>query len=192
MFKDEDQIKQPIIFTDNPVEEAIGFIENEINGDSNFAITKTTQNGKWMRHGLLFFSMNGVEVYTDPNNIIFVDMINKTMFIREHEKVNKNISTDNPEEKQYIILYTDLGYNEDSEEEFPLRWESVQGRTNVYENIKANAPVIDLDKSIVLVESVPVKDALTVREFVKYLQNSDMVDKYDGFDIDEFTGSEYI
>ena len=113
------------------------------------------------------------------------------MFIREYEKVNKNISSENPEEKQYIILYTDLGY-EDAQDGIPLRWESIQGRTNTYESIKVNAPVIDLDKSIVLVDSVSVKEALSVREFVKYLQNSDMVDKYDGFDIDEYTGSEYI
>lgn len=188
---DDDEVTPAIYFSDTPSEEAIGFIENEINGDSNFAITKNTQNGKWMRSGLLFYSMNGVEVYTDPNNIIFVDLINHTMFIREYEKVNKNISSENPEEKQYIILYTDLGY-EDAQDGVPLRWESIQGRTNTYESIKVNAPVIDLDKSIILVDSVSVKDALSVREFVKYLQNSDMVDKYDGFDIDEYTGSEYI
>ena len=140
---------------------------------------------------MLFFSLNGVEVYTDPNNIIFVDTINNTLFIKEYSKVISEIAPEDPEQKQYILLYTDLGY-EDGSEEFPLRWEAVQGRTNAYESIKSNAPVIDIDKSIVIVENVAIKDCLSIRQFINYIKNADMVDKFDGFDIDTYQGSEYI
>lgn len=188
--KKEKEITSPIEFTDKVQESPISFIEKDINSSTNFAILKTTANGKFMRGKMLFYSLNGVEVYTDPNNIIFVDTINNTLFIREHEKVISEIAPEDPEQRQYIILYTDLGY-EDGHEEFPLRWEALQGRTGAYESIKVNAPVIDIDKSIVLVETVPFKDSLTVREFVNYLKNADMVPE-DDFDIDNYSGSEYI
>ena len=37
-----------------------------------------------------------------------------------------------------------------------------------------------------------INDALTVRQFVNYIKNADMVDKFDGFDIDSYSGTEYI
>ena len=60
-----------------------------------------------------------------------------------------------------------------------------------YEHIKANAAVIDVDKSIVLVDNVKLSDSLTVREFMNYLKNSDIINEED-FDINDFSGSEYI
>lgn len=189
--KDEERkVVSPIEFTKNYRENPISFMQKDINLETNFAILKTTEGGKYMRGNMLFYSLNGVEIYTDPNNIIFVNTETNTLFVREYEKVLNEINPENPELKQYIILYTDLGYEEGGEE-MPLRWEASQGRTNAYENIKVNAPVIDIDKSIVLVETVTVKDALTVRDFVNYLKNADMIEE-DGFDIDSFTGSEYI
>lgn len=181
----------PIEFNENFQENPISFIDKDINNETSFAILKTTENGKYMRGNMLFYSLNGVEVYTDPNNIIFVDTINNTLFIKEYSKVINEIAPEDPEQKQYILLYTDLGY-EDGDKEFPLRWEAVQGRTNAYESIKSNAAVIDVDKSIVIVENVSIKDCLSIRQFVNYIKNADMVDKFDGFDIDTYTGSEYI
>ena len=185
------KVIKPIEFTDKPQDKAISFIDKDINSETSFAILKTTENGKYLRGNMLFYSLNGVEVYTDPNNIIFVVTINNTLFIKEYSKVIDEIAPEDPEQKQYILLYTDLGYDEGSES-FPLRWEAVTGRTRAYETIKANASVIDIDKSIVLVETVSVKDSLTVREFVNYVRNADMVDLNDGFDIDQFTNSEYV
>ena len=170
-------------------ESPISFMEHDINGTENFAILKTTAGGKFLRGNLLFYKLNGVEVYTDSNNIIFVDTVNNTLFIKEYAKVINEIAPENPEQKQFIILYTDLGY-EDSDEEFPLRWEAVQGRKAAYETIKSNASIIDIDKSIVLAETVAFKDSLTVREFVNYLKNSDYIED-DSFDINDFS-SEYI
>jgi hypothetical protein len=181
---------KPIEFTENWRENPIVFMDKDVNTDTNFAILKTTQNGKFMRGNMLFYSLNGVEIYTDPNNIIYVDTVNNTLFIKEYSKVINEISPEDPEKKQYIILYTDLGY-ENGDENFPLRWEAVQGRTMAYEAIKANAPVIDIDKSIVIVENVSINDSLSIRQFVNYVQNADMVEK-DNFDINDFAGSEYV
>lgn len=182
----------PIEFVgDKWKDKPISSLKNDINSETAFAITKDTAGGKYLRGNMLFYSLNGVEVYTDINNIIFVDTINNTLFVREYEKVSKEIAPDNPEQKLYVILYIDLGYENSTNENFPLRWEGIQGRMNVYESIKINAPVIDIDKSLVLVDNVALKDALTVREFVNYLVNADIIDGQD-FDINEFSGSEYI
>ena len=183
------EIISPIEFVEKFQESPISFMNNDINGTENFAILKTTAGGKFLRGNLLYYKLNGVEVYTDSNNIIFVDTINNTLFIKEYTKVVNEIAPEDPEKKQYIILYTDLGY-ENSDEEFPLRWEAVQGRKAAYETIKSNASIIDIDKSIVLAETVTFKDSLTVREFVNYLKNSDYIED-DSFDINDFS-SEYI
>ena len=110
--------------------------------------------------------------------------------LKEYEKAVNEINPTNPEEKQYILLYTDIGY-ENSDEEFPLRWEAVSGRTNAYENIKINAPIIDIDKSLVLVETVAFKDSLTVRQFVEYLKNANIIDD-STFDVNDYSGSDYL
>lgn len=150
--------------------------EEEVNSTTCFAILKTTEGGKWMRGNRLFYELNGVSVYTDPDNIIFVDLNMKTMVIKEHSKVvQESINQKDPESKEYIVLYTDLGY-EESGEGFPLRWESYVGRSNAYDACAVNAPVIDLDKSIVLVENVPIDKALSVREFIEYMQNAGYVE----------------
>lgn len=188
----EKKIIQPIDFikpgesyANNPIKKL-----EQVNGITSFAILKTTEGGKYMRGNMLYYHLNGVSIYTDPNNVIFVDTVNNMMWVREYEKVLKEIEPDNPEEKQYIMLYTDLEY-EDDENEYPFRWEAVTGRTNAYEAIKINAPVIDIDKSLVLVETVGFKDALTIRQFIDYLQNSDII-KDDSFSTEDFTGSDYI
>lgn len=169
---------------------AISYIEKDINGVDRFAILKTTEGGKYMRGNTLFYSLDGVEIYTESTNVIFVDLVNKTLFIKEYEKVLNEINPTDPEQRQYIMLYTDLGYEND-EEEFPLRWEAVSGRSQAYENIKVNAPVIDIDKSLVLVETVAFKDSLTVRQFIDYMKNGGFI-KDESFDINDFSGSDYI
>lgn len=202
MFEEEPKkIRKLVSFVDKDKGEVvqqspISFIEKDINGVDRFAILKTTANGKYMRGNMLYYSLNGVEVYTEANNIIFVDLLQNTLWIREYEKVVNEINPTSPEEKQYIMLYTDLGYNEEDEsgcinEEFPLRWEAVTGRTAAYENIKINAPVIDIDRSLVLVETVAMKDCLSVRQFMEYLKNGNLIENSDEFDINDFAGTYY-
>ena len=148
----------------------IANIESEIDGEDRYAISSLSDGGKHVINGFLYFQFNGVEIYTDKNNIIFVDAVNKRLFIREYNKVSAGVNPSNPETKQYIILYTDIGGDE-SDSSIPFRWEACQGRLNAYEYIKANAPIIDIDKSIIVVEDVPIKDCFTVRQFIKHLKN---------------------
>ena len=191
MDNDQNKIIQPVHFNQkNTKQKPIHFMDQDPNGSTRYAILKTTDNGKWIRGNMLYYSLHGVEIYTELNNVIFVDEANSTLFVREYEKVIKEIDPEKPEEKQYIILYTDLGYTE-TNEEFPLRWEAYTGRQKAYEAIKLNAPVIDIDSSIVLVETAPLKDALTVRAFVNYLQNASLV-KEDNFDINNFAGDRFV
>ena len=190
---DDDQNKpfNPVVFHEGPFKgfKPVTNIESEIDGEDRFAISSLTDNGKYLVNGFLYYKFNGVEIYTDKNNIIFVDVINKRLFIREYSKVTAGINPSNPETKQYIILYSDIGGDE-SDSEFPFRWEACQGRQNAYDYIKSNAAVIDIDKSIIVVEDIPIKDCLTVRQFVKFLKSSNMVDEYDGFEIDDYYGSD--
>jgi hypothetical protein len=186
---DSNKVVPGLIFDENWREKALVRAE-EVNKDDCFAITKLTAGGKFVRGQHLFYNMRGIEVYTDINNIIFVDLHNNTLFIKEFAKIEKSINTSDPNNRQYLILYTDLGFGGDYQE-FPLRWESYTGRTTAYDSIKVNLPVIDIDKSIVLTDNVPLKDAISVREFIEHLQNAGFVDP-DEIDLDEYSSSEYI
>ena len=148
-------------------------IDNHPNDKTKFAILKTTENGKYVRGGLLFFNFKGIEIYTELNNAIFVDTVNDTIFIKEYQKVIDEITPSDPAEKQYILLMK----CEDQDGEYYV-WEAMQGRSNAYQYIIDNIDDMNInpEESFVLVETVPYKDALTITAFVKYLQNAEFVD----------------
>lgn len=175
-----------------PKDDAIIFEDQSINSDTNFAILKTTQNGKYVRGNMLFYKFNGVEIYTELNNIILVDVLNKALTIKRASEVISEIAPKNPEQKQYIILYVDIGYDESNE--IPLRWESYIGRHFAYQSLLSQLPVIDIDRSKVLVDTVPLKDSLSVRKFLEYLKNAQIVPE-DDFDLEdsfEYDGGDYF
>ena len=101
---DSNKVVPGLIFDDNWRVKAIGRLE-EVNKEDCFAITKLTAGGKFVRGEHLFYNMRGVEIYTDLDNIIFVDLHNNTLFIREFDKVQKAINTKDPKDRQYVILY---------------------------------------------------------------------------------------
>ena len=166
------------------VEQAIVFEQDMINNSERFAILKTTEGGKYVRGNMLFYKFNGVEIYTELNNLILVDALNKTLTIRKASDVINQIAPTSPERKQYIILYVDMGYDEQTTEEIPLRWESYIGRQIAYQSLLSQLAVIDLDRSMVLVDNVPLKDSLSVRKFLAYLKNAQLVPE-DDFDLDD-------
>ena len=192
---DNPNLEKPVVVYDNsgqvPLTKPIYDLDKEVNGPDHFAITALTDNGKFLFGDSIVFTYKGIQIYTDKNNIIFVNRDSDRIFIRDDSKIAKNLNIIDPEQKQYIILYTDAG-DEESDSEFVYRWEACIGRSTAYDYIKTNAPIIDIDKSIVLVEDVAFNDALTVRKFVNFLKNSNMVDLYDGFDIEEYYGSDAI
>lgn len=164
------------------VPKALVNIEQEINGSTRFAILKTTENGKYVKGGMLTFKLGDVSIITEIDNIIFVDTINMTLFVKKNEIVADAVAPTNPEERQYIIMMT---CNDSSGEYYS--WEAMTGRQTAYEYIVDNIDEcgIDPEKSFVLTENVPYKDALTVSGFVKYLKNSELIPE-DGFDIDNY------
>ena len=189
------EIRTPISFSDKI--STSPFRKFGVNEDKRFAINKFTSNGAYVRGDTVFYELNGVQVYAPLDATIMVNLYNNTLFILDESKtsnVTNTVTTTNPEEKQYILLYvlltTEPGEDDNGIPEDAFRWESLIGRTTAYDSIKVNAPVIDVDKSLVLVDNVALKDALTVREFVNYLKNSNIIID-ETFDIEDYS-SEYI
>lgn len=179
----DNPIKSPLLFYDKHQKiKPVYMIEDHPNDDNRFAILRTTENGKYVRGGALFFKMNGIEIYTDIDNAIFVDLSNKTVFIKEYKKVIEEITPIDPEKRQYIIMMKCIDVDNDV-----YLWEAMEGRSTMYNYIVDNIDSMNMDPkgSFVLTENVPYKDALTVYQFVQYLKNGDLVEE-DGFDIDEW------
>jgi hypothetical protein len=156
--------------------------EDMVNTPERFAILKTTEGGKYVRGGLLYYKLKGVELYTEINNVILVDRISNTLTVKQAANVLNIVDPVDPEERQYIILM----YNPEANDSFDYIWASMTGRTEAYNYIKDNILLIgfDPDQSLVLTENVPYKDAKTVTQFIQYLQNG-LVEE-DDFNIEDY------
>ena len=182
-----DKLRTPLIFHDKEqIRKPLQPFDRLINGRNKFAITATTGNGKYVRDGFLFYSLNGVEIYAPLNSVLMINTDDKTVFIKTDKNLSDSIAPSDPEQIEYVILYTDLGDTEDE----PFRWVKIQGRTNAYNSIKDNASMINVDLSFIIAESVALKDALSVREFCEYLKNANIFDE--DFDINNYAGTDYI
>ncbi len=183
--------KSPLVFHSEQLEKRkpLQPFDRNINGRNKFAITATTGNGKYVRSGYLFYNLNGVEIYAPLNSVLMINTDDKTVFINADKNLSGSISPSDPELIEYIILYTDIGYESEDE---PFRWVKVRGRANAYNNIKDNASMINIDQSFILADSVPPKDALSIREFCEYLKNAEVLDDDDDFDISDYAGTDYI
>lgn len=192
--KDDGKFQQQVNAGVNPLEfvdhekkvvDPLIWINRTPNGPDHFVILKTTENGKYIVDGMLRFRMpSGTVIIAEINDAIIVDIVQNYAMIKNYDRVTEEIKPKDPEERQYIVMYTSTN---DLDEEEIHKWEAMQGRTQTYEWIRDNVEDLGIDpeNSYVLVETVPYKDALTVTEFIKYLQNADMVDKEE-FDIDEY------
>lgn len=186
MQKANSDIISPVTFSEKAKAKGVNpfySLDDKVNDDKKFAILRTTENGKYVVGGMLFFRYKGIEIYTGINNVIFVDTINDTLFIGENEKVQEEINPTDPENKQYILLMKTM----DGDNDYYI-WEAMTGRLATYKYIIDNIEALGIDpeNSLVLVDTVPYKDALTISNFVKYLQNAEIVPE-DGFDIDYYT-----
>ena len=157
-------------------------IDEEINSPRKFAILKTTENGKYIRGGQLWFKMDNVEIFTEIDNIIYVDLDTHTFIVRDGKKIIEEIDPVDPEKRQYILLMKCTQSGDDI-----FQWESMEGRITTYNYIVDNIDILNIDpeQSFVLTENVSLKDAITIAEFVRYLKNSELVEE-DGFDIEEY------
>ena len=73
-------------------------------------------------------------------------------------------------------------YNEEQENTY----QGFVGRQTVFDYIKSIADEIDLDKSLILTETVQYKDAINIYDFMKECIISGSVQNDDGFDIDDY------
>jgi len=182
----DDPIQDALVFFNKKElengESVLYFPKEEPDSPDRFAIMSTTENGRYVINGQLFFRFNGIGIYTDINNVIFVDMVNKTIYVKEYDKVLQQINPTDPEKRQYICLF----YHDDDPDNH--EWESITGRTNTYEYLvdTIDSNMYNPDKSLVITENVAFKDALTVTAFIRYLKNGNLVED-DGFDIDEYS-----
>lgn len=183
----DNDIIDPLYFfgADNPnhIIKPVYNIDDHPNDKYKFAILRTTENGKYVIGDLLCFKLGDVTISTQLNNVIFVDLLNKTAFIKEFDKVTEVVNPEDPEQRQYIIMMSCIDPETDEEE---YRWEAMTGRTSMYEFIADNEEFlnIDPDKSFILTENVPYKDAITVRQFVRYVKNKGMFEN-DGLEFDD-------
>ena len=180
----DDAPKKPFTFVENKEQkqQAFSFLKDNINSDTKFVINRLTDNGAYVKGGMLYFRLNGVDIFTDIDHSIFVDKKNNSVVIKTAENLANIEDKTDPEMRQYIILIYNT--NPDLDE---FRWESMTGRTTIYEYIKNNIEDIDPDNSIILTENVAIKDAFTVSQFVKYLQTASLVEE-DDFDIEIYSG----
>ena len=182
---DDNKPKKAFTFVPKDTKQkAISFVNDNINDPDKFVINRLTDNGAYIKGGMLYFRLNGVDIFTDTDHSIFVDKKNNTITVKLADNLKNIEDSTDPEMRQYIILI--YGLDEDQE---TFRWESMTGRTTMYEYIKNNIEDIDVDNSIILTENVAVKDAFTVSQFVKYLQNGDLIKDEDKFDIDLYSNS---
>lgn len=178
----DNQPIKPFQYVDkNYKEKPFSYIDNDINSSSKFVITRLTDNGAYVKGGMLYFRLNGVDIFAELDEAIYVNKENNSITIKKSKMDNLDDSTIPPEERQYIILQYDYSGDEDG-----YSWNSMTGRTITYEYIKANIDLFNPDESIVLTDNVPIKDALTVTQFVKYLKNANLVPE-DDFDIDIYS-----
>jgi len=182
--------RQPIVFHESEYKfKPLQPFDRLINGRNKFAITASTGNGKYVRDGFLFYNLDSVEIYAPLNSVLMIDTSEKTVFIKMDKDPSNSISPKDPELIEYVILFTDIGYESEDE---PFRWIKVQGRSKAYQCIKDNSTMINVDESFIIAETVALKDALSVREFCEYLKNAEVIDADDDFDINDYAGTDYI
>ncbi len=171
----------PFIFLDDQPKKAespLIFLDKESNSQDVFAITKTTDNGRYVKGGMLYYKMFDVEIFADLEATIYVNLIEKSYTVKLN-KSNNSVAPTNAETQQYVIMFSPI----DEEEEYI--WKSIEGRQNCYELIKQEMVgyLYDPDKCFVLTGAVSLNDCLSVTEFVNYLKNGNFDFADDDFEI---------
>lgn len=143
-------------------------------GDSPDEIVITKNDKQYIRGSKLCVEFNGIVIYADLDQRIVINRKTNTVYTERIKQLAP------PEEREYVLL---IQYYDDYESR---TYESVVGRQAVFDRIKTMADDINLRSSLVLVETVPIKDSLTVYEFMKKCIEENIVENNDGFDIEEY------
>ena len=83
-----------------------------------------------------------------------------------------------PEEKEYLLLLVDIEDND------ATMFTIVMGRRAAYDYIKEDIKNMDIHKSTILVEGLPLERRVTVYEFMKHIQEKNFFE--DSFDIEDY------
>lgn len=97
----------------------------------------------------------------------------------------RGVTYDTEPEKTYLVLL------EDTEESF-RDWQIITGRQEAYDYIKGMIEgqefgCIDVEKSMIVVNTLTIDKAITIYEFMKEMKLKDKVIDYTSFDIDDYT-----
>lgn len=97
------------------------------------------------------------------------DIVNPNQDIMHDEEIRLS----DPEKRLYLVC---IAFTDDVDE-----WYILMGRTETYEYIKERIDNIDFETSFVLVETLKLKDRISIYQFMAKVQNN----YDDGFDINE-------
>ena len=189
---DQKDIINPIVNTPKRVISPVYYMDESINTKDRFIITRLTDNGAYVRGNLIFYSLNGVEIYAELTDAIYVDLVNKTATVRKYSKGEEaSDPKEDPELRQYIILFVPRAYEDEIDNDSECKWMAITGRQNTYNFIKDNIPSMDIDpkRSLILTNNVKFKDSFTISQFVDYIKNANLMPE-DDFDIHWFEDEE--
>ena len=162
---------EALIFSDNWKNEGIYFLGNENNGNE---IVITKNDKRYVRGNQLYVEYNGSHIYASLDSVIYINTITNVIQIDKYKELTP------PDKRQYLVLLE--YYNEEQENTY----QGFVGRQTVFDYIKSIADEIDLDKSLILTETVQYKDAINIYDFMKECIISGSVKNDDGFDIDDY------
>ena len=160
-----------IEFSNNWKKQGLYFLGDE-NNKNEIVITKNDTS--YIRGNMLYFKYKDIDIYTDLDNAIYINTKNDTIQIMKYKELSP------PEQREYVLL---LEYhNNDLSNVF----QGIIGRQETFDYIKSIIEEIDIEKSIILTETVQLKDALNIYEFMKECILNGTVINDDGFDIEEY------
>lgn len=160
-----------INFSDNWKKNGIYFLGDE-NNTKEIVITKNDK--QYIRGNQLYVEYNGSHIYASLDSVIYINTITNVIQIDKYKELTP------PDQRQYLVL---LEYYD---EELQNTYQGFVGRQTVFDYIKSIAEEIDLNKSLILTETVQYKDAINIYDFMKECILTGSVKNDDGFDIDEY------
>lgn len=162
--------KNAIYFSDDDKRNSIHFFEHNESGE----IIISKNDKMCIRGDKLYFKYNDIDIYTELDNVICIDTDNDIIKIMRYKELSP------PDEREYLVL---LSYYDES---ISNTYQGVVGRQNVFDYIKSIVEDIDINKSIILAETVEFRNAISIYDFMKECILSESVKNDDGFDIEEY------
>lgn len=160
----------PLIFHENEKDvkqNPIYFMGDDTNSHE---ILITSDMKDYVRGDKLVVEFNGCTIYADLDQAIFINTASKIVFIRENKKLTP------VEQREYLVL---MNFYDGT-----TSYQGIQGRQQTFDYLYTIFESIDTHESLILAETVPFKDGISVYDFMKKCVEEELVDTHD-FDIDQ-------